>query len=312
MTRVLAKDPFRALPDPKLYEGQASVDLQLADPAYPTVTPDAAEAGRAADGGGGPRGPGGGGHPLRLHRHRRHPHRGFRVPSNGFEGPRLDTVFFVSAQVSVKDADGRRPEDYSFGGARFLGELPATAVVGREAAQRPLSRLGAKKPPSAVMTLVIDNRAAGRLMGASRGPSRARRSSRSAPSSRASWARRSAARCSTSGRPAHPEGLRLAPLRRRGHRRQAAARLREGRPAQLLHRHLLREEAGHGAHLRRPTTWSGRSARSRRPRSWRTSARASWSPASSAATRTAPPATSRSACRASASAAASAPSRWAR
>ena len=40
MTRVLSEDPFRALPEPALYEGRASVDLQLDDPAYPTVTPE--------------------------------------------------------------------------------------------------------------------------------------------------------------------------------------------------------------------------------------------------------------------------------
>ena len=34
LTRALAKDPFRALPDPKLYEGQAKVDLLLEDPKY--------------------------------------------------------------------------------------------------------------------------------------------------------------------------------------------------------------------------------------------------------------------------------------
>jgi len=47
----------------------------------------------------------------------------------------------------VKDADGRRPEDYSFGGSRFLGEVPAVGGVGRQAAERAISRLGAKKPP---------------------------------------------------------------------------------------------------------------------------------------------------------------------
>src|SRR6187431_858070 len=32
MTRTLVKDPFRSLPEPKLYEGQAHVDLKLEDP----------------------------------------------------------------------------------------------------------------------------------------------------------------------------------------------------------------------------------------------------------------------------------------
>ena len=170
MTRVLAEDPFRALPEPVLYEGRASVDLQLDDPAYPTVTPEQRrkaaqqmeEAARAVKGAEAILSVSTGFDDTRTE--------SLRVASNGFEGARIDTVFFVSASVSVKDADGRRPEDYSFGGSRFLGEVPATAVVGREAAERAISRLGARKPPSAVMTLVIDNRAAGRLMGALAGP----------------------------------------------------------------------------------------------------------------------------------------------
>ena len=170
MTRVLAEDPFRALPEPALYEGRASVDLQLDDPAYPTVTPDERrraaqqmeEAARAAKGAEAILSVSTAFDDTRTE--------SFRVASNGFEGTRIDTVFFVSASVSVKDADGRRPEDYSFGGSRFLGEVPAVAEVGRQAAERAISRLGAKKPPSAVMTLVVDNRAAGRLMGALGGP----------------------------------------------------------------------------------------------------------------------------------------------
>ena len=33
-TKLLAKDPFRTLPDPKYYEGRADIDLQLLDPDY--------------------------------------------------------------------------------------------------------------------------------------------------------------------------------------------------------------------------------------------------------------------------------------
>jgi len=170
MTRVLAEDPFRTLPEPSLYEGRASVDLQLEDPAYPTVTPEQRrkaaqqmeEAARGVKGAEAILSVSTGFDDTRTE--------SFRVASNGFEGARIDTVFFVSAQVSVKDVDGRRPEDYSFGGSRFLGEMPAVGEVGRQAAERAISRLGAKKPPSAVMTLVVDNRAAGRLMGALGGP----------------------------------------------------------------------------------------------------------------------------------------------
>jgi PmbA protein len=144
MTRALTEDPFRSLPDPALYEGRPAVDLQLEDPAYPTVTPEMRrnatrrmeEAARAVKDAFAILSVSTSFDDTRTER--------FRVASNGFEGTRVDTVFFAFASVSVKDADGRRPEDYSYGGARFLGEVPDAAV----------------------MTLVVDNRAAGRLMGA--------------------------------------------------------------------------------------------------------------------------------------------------
>lgn len=170
LTRALAKDPFRTLPDPKLYAGQAKVDLQLEDPKYATVTPEqrrgvAKEIEAAA------RGVKGADAILSVTT-------GFsdtlaeswRVTSNGFTGSRRDTTFFISAEVSVKDPDGRKPEDYAYGGARFVAEVPAAAKVGREAAERALSRLGAKKGDSAVLTMAVENRAAGRMPGFLLGP----------------------------------------------------------------------------------------------------------------------------------------------
>jgi len=166
MTRVLAEDPFRRLPDPALYQGRATTDLQLEDPAYAGVTPEQRrkaaqemeEAARAVKGAEVILSVSTGFQDTR--------NESFRVASNGFEGNRVDTVFFCSAQVSVKDADGRRPEEYDFAGSRFLGQVPPIGQIGRRAAERALARLGAKKAPSAVMTLVLDNRAAGRLIGA--------------------------------------------------------------------------------------------------------------------------------------------------
>ena len=66
----------------------------------------------------------------------------------------------------MKDADGRRPEEFDYAGARYVGEVPPLAGIGRGAALRALSRLGSKKAESAAMTLVLDNRAAGNLVGA--------------------------------------------------------------------------------------------------------------------------------------------------
>jgi len=166
MTRTLAKDPFRSLPDPKLYAGQSTVDLQIEDPAYETVTPErrrqVAQAVEAAS-----RSVKGAESILSVTT-------GFsdnraesvRVHSNGFTGARVDTAFWTSAQVSVKDPDGRRPEDYAYAGVRYVGEMPSAESIGRTAAERTLARLGAKKPESAVLTMVLENRAAGRLVGA--------------------------------------------------------------------------------------------------------------------------------------------------
>jgi PmbA protein len=163
LTRALAKDPFRTLPDPKLYEGQAKLDLLLEDPKYATVTPEqrravakeveaAARAVKGAEA------------ILSVTASFSDTlAESWRVTSNGFSGSRRDTQFWTSAEVSVKDPDGRKPEDYAYGGARFVAEVPNAAQVGREAAERALSRLGAKKGESAVLTMAVENRAAGRL-----------------------------------------------------------------------------------------------------------------------------------------------------
>jgi PmbA protein len=170
MTRTLSPDRFRALPDPALYLGQAAVDLKLEDPAYPTVTPEQRRrlaqeleaAARSVKGAEAILSVTTGFSDSRAE--------SVRVHSNGFKGGRIDTSFWTSAQVSVKDKDDRRPEDWSAAGVRFLGELPPTAEVGREAASRSLARLGAKKPESAVLPMVLENRAAGRLVGYLAGP----------------------------------------------------------------------------------------------------------------------------------------------
>ena len=166
MTRALVKDPYRSLPDPALYQGQAAVDLKLADPDYESVTPEARrrlageleEAARAVPGSEAIVSVTTGFNDTRGEM--------LRVASNGFEGGRVDTSFWTSAQVTVKDGDGRRPEDWSAAGVRFISELPPVADVGREAAERALARIGSTKADSAVMTMAVDNRAAGRLVGA--------------------------------------------------------------------------------------------------------------------------------------------------
>ncbi|HET7437229.1 MAG TPA: TldD/PmbA family protein [Thermoanaerobaculia bacterium] len=170
LTRALAPDPFRGLPDAKLYEGQAAVDLQLEDPKYASITADdgrkmarlAEEAARSVKG-----------NEALLSVQTSFSTNladNWMVTSNGFSGSSRGTSFFISANISAKDADGRRPEDFDYAGARFWNELPDAAKVGASAAQRALRRLGAKKAESAAMMVAIDNRAAGRLLGMLAGP----------------------------------------------------------------------------------------------------------------------------------------------
>jgi PmbA protein len=170
LTRKLAPDPFRALPDPKLYEGQAKVDLDLEDKSYGAIdasrrralAQELEAAARSVKGADAILSVTTGvGDTLSE---------SYRVHSNGFEGARRTTDFGYSAQVSVKDPDGRRPEDWDAASARHHATLPSPAAIGHAAAERALGRIGARKGDSAVLTMVVENRSAGRLLGFLMGP----------------------------------------------------------------------------------------------------------------------------------------------
>jgi PmbA protein len=166
LTRTLAPDPHRRLPDPALYVGQARVDLQLADPAHGVLTAaarrslaeEAEAAARAVPGAERIVSVAVGLGDTAAER--------ALVASNGFEGWREGTDHGISVEVSVGDPDGRRPEDWDAASARHLADLPSPSALGRGAAERALSRIGSVKGASAVVGMVVDHRAAGRLVGA--------------------------------------------------------------------------------------------------------------------------------------------------
>ncbi|HEX5752091.1 MAG TPA: TldD/PmbA family protein [Archangium sp.] len=170
MTRVLARDEHRRLPEPELYAGRSAVDLAIEDPRQTALTADERqrfvrelEAGaREVDKKGAILSVTTAfGDTLREM---------FRVSSNGFEGGLRGTQFVASAQVSAQDPDGRRPEESDFAVARFFEDLPEAAALGRRAGERALGRIGSTKGASAVMTMAVDNRAAGRLVSMLLGP----------------------------------------------------------------------------------------------------------------------------------------------
>jgi PmbA protein len=170
LARTLAPDPYRRLPEPELYRGQAAVDIDLDDPAYGDL--DAAERRRLAEAiEAAARAAPGAEKILSVTTSAADSRaESALVQTNGFEGTKRGTDFWISAEVTVKDPDGRRPEEYAASGGRHRSAIEPPEAVGRRAAERALSRVGAVKGESAVTTIVVDHRASGRLLAALLGP----------------------------------------------------------------------------------------------------------------------------------------------
>jgi PmbA protein len=165
LARTLAPDPHRRLPDPELYRGRPEVDLDLEDPSHGAL--DAGERRRAAEAvEAAARAVPGADRILSVTSSVSDTRsESALVQTNGFEGRRRGTDFWMGAEVAVKDPDGRRPEEYGATGARHRADLETPGAVGRRAAERALARVGSVKGGSAVLPMVVENRAAGRLVG---------------------------------------------------------------------------------------------------------------------------------------------------
>jgi PmbA protein len=170
LARTLSPDPFRRLPEPELYAGRADLDLELEDPGYGTVDAErrrgwaqALEAGaRGADPLGRILSATGSTGDTQVE--------SAIVHSDGFEGARRATDFWLSAEATVQDPDGRRPEEFAAAGARFFDTLERPEEIGRRAATRALARIGTVKGESAIMKVAVEARAAGRMAGMLFGP----------------------------------------------------------------------------------------------------------------------------------------------
>jgi PmbA protein len=170
LARSLAPDEHRRLPDPATYAGRADLDLELEDPGYAALDATArrrlAEALESAARGV----PGAEKIRSVTTSVSDTSSESALVHTNGFEGTRRGTDFWTGAEVSVQDPDGRRPEESAATGSRFFAALEPAEAVGRRAAERALSRIGAVKGQSGVMPVVVEARAAGRLVSALLGP----------------------------------------------------------------------------------------------------------------------------------------------
>ena len=85
------------------------------------------------------------------------------VTSNGFKGDEARSNVALYATVSVK-TDSGRPSDYWYENALFFDKLKKTEI-GKKALERTLRKIGPKKIHSGKYTMIVENRAAGNLLG---------------------------------------------------------------------------------------------------------------------------------------------------
>ena len=99
------------------------------------------------------------------------------VASNGFAGSYAGSSHGVSASV-IAGSGTAMERDYDFASAVYAGDLKSPEVVGREAGERAVKRLGARKMPTGKMPVIFDPRVArsfiSHLLGGISGPSIAR------------------------------------------------------------------------------------------------------------------------------------------
>jgi len=170
LARALVPDPHRRLPDPERYAGQLDRDLELEVPSHAALTADGRREAAAAAEAAAREIPGADRILSVTTSVSDTQAESAQVHTNGFEGTRRGTDFWIGAEVAVLDPDGRRPEEYAASGGRFRTAMEPSAVVGRRAAERAMARIGAAKGASAQVTMVVDARSAGRLVSALFGP----------------------------------------------------------------------------------------------------------------------------------------------
>ncbi|MFW6123621.1 MAG: TldD/PmbA family protein [Acidobacteriota bacterium] len=164
VTKLLAEDPYRSFPDPKYYEGKEDKELGLVDPEYHDFKPedrrnmvrDMEEACIEK----------GGDKVISVTAEEQDSHmEEILMTSNGFEGYSEATVYVAVASMTAKDEGDRRPSDYSFVVCTHRKKMPKPERVGREAAERTLNLLGAKKIKTEKLPVIIENRQVPRLLG---------------------------------------------------------------------------------------------------------------------------------------------------
>ncbi len=171
-TTYLTKDEYRSLPDPKYYPDNLNIELDIYDKTYQKIDTKTrinltAEIEKAAlaqsdkiisatasysD----------------AHFHL------VRVHSNGFSGENEGTSFGAGVEVTVKDPEGGRPADWYWAVTRYFDELPNAEFLAKNAVEGALAKIGQDKIESGKYNMIVENRAASRLISLLTGPMTAR------------------------------------------------------------------------------------------------------------------------------------------
>ena len=160
-TKYLTADKYRSLPNPELYPKDLSLDLQLFDKKfakvdtkfrldtvkeiYETAKSKSDKIISVAAGYGD-----GIFHTLKVH-------------SNGFSASKEGSSFSAGTEVTVRDGDAR-PEDWYYIQTRFKDDIPDLKEIALKATDGALSKIGQTKVKSGKYSMLVENRAAMRLV----------------------------------------------------------------------------------------------------------------------------------------------------
>jgi len=155
LTAYLEKDEFRKLPNPELYKGQHSVDIDINDSKQADVTAEERQE-RARELGEYIKGKDERIISIASGFYDSHSEN-YHLRSNGFEGHQESTSFTHGASVSMQGAGDKKPEAWRYYRARHLEDLVGAEETALQALARTQDQLGAKKVPTETMPLLLEN-----------------------------------------------------------------------------------------------------------------------------------------------------------
>jgi PmbA protein len=171
-TKYLTEDEYRSLPDPRYYPKGDGADLKIRDAGHERI--DSADRVRMAA-------------EIQEAASARDDRiisttSGYadsidmmvRIHSNGFLGERESTIYRAGAEVTMKGEGEGRPMDYHYVRSRHHGELPDPETIAKAAVDRAARKIGQRKIASGRYEMLVENRAAARLIGILQGPMSAR------------------------------------------------------------------------------------------------------------------------------------------